>query len=86
MDVFKRLRKPPDKYIRNRSKPVADWGKRDGARVDDHLQCRICCEGALHQMWLILIFRANVRLDGFLGEFSQSSGDCRYEADSEWGT
>ena len=65
MDVFKRLRKLPDKYIRNRSKPVADWGKRDGARVDDHLQCRICCEGALHQMWLILIFRANVRLDGF---------------------
>ena len=27
----------------------------------------VCCERALHQMWLILIFRANVRLDGFLG-------------------
>ena len=67
MDVFKSLRKSPDKYIRNRLKPVADWRKRDGPRVDDHLQCRICCEGALHQMWLILILRANVRLDGFLG-------------------
>ena len=67
MDVFKRLRKPPDKYIRNRLKSVADRRKRDGARVDDHLQCCTCCEGALHQMRLILIFRANVRLDGFLG-------------------
>jgi len=67
MDIFVRLAESTHEDIANRFDSTRDWGEGNRSRFNNHLQGDVLGESMLHQIGSVVVFRANVGLDGFLG-------------------